>query len=177
MIGYLNLSQWAWKKNDSIIQGIGGTFFFLFSLVIWSAIWASITRFTKRRHRFLEHLIFSLQWAVMVFVISFVLKYIFFLVCSHDIDYFVSIVFLGVSSSVILNYHLLIGTNLAFMKRCIISSIITGSLLLLFIMSYYVAHSEFNPNPHHYINIVPLPKKIIPAIAIKDEVKRLDSIF
>ena len=174
---YLYLSLWIWKSNNSLFQIITGLCVFLFCLVIWSSIWALITRFTKRQHRFLQHLLFSLQWIVIYLAVSFVLKYIFFFICNNIFDYVASLVIFGLLSVFILNNHLNIGTNLSSIKRITISSLIALSVILLSVFGYYAAYNEFSPNPHHYINIVPASKKFIPAISIKQEVRRLDSIF
>ena len=176
-IYYLYMSQWIWKSNSSIFQVIAETCFLVFCFVIWAAMWALITRFTKRRHLFLDHLIFSFQWAIVSVAISFVLKYIFFFLCDYSFDYVISLMFFGLFSIYILNNHLAIGTNLSHFKRIMTSSLIVFSIILLSVLGYYASYNEFNPEPRHYIRIAPVPKKFIPAISINEEDKLLDLIF
>ncbi len=174
---YLFLSLSSWRKDDSFLQGIAATSVMLFCLVLWSALWAFITRFTKRQHRFLQHLIFSLQWAVMGVAISYLLKYIFFFVCNDGVSYAVSLAAFSGFFMFILNNHLNIATNLSVIKRTTISGAIALSMIFLSVLGFYATHNEFSPEPRHYVNIVPVPKILIPSISINEENKRLDSIF
>lgn len=51
------------------------------------------------------------------------------------------------------------------------------NLSLLAVLGYGVEHNKFSPSPSHYIDIVPVPKKFIPAIPVDEGIKRLDTIF
>jgi len=174
---FLYLSQWYWKSHSTFVETLATTCMVLFCLVIWSAFWALITRFTKRQHRFLGHLLFSFQWAVISLAISFVLKYIFFFICNDGFDYVASLVAFGLFSVFVLNNHLNIATNLSSVKRNMVSGTIAISIILLSVLGYYATHNEFSPKPHHYVRLAPVAKKFIPAIPIKEEIKRLNSIF
>lgn len=174
---YMYLSQLSWRRDESFFEGIAATSILLFCLVVWSALWALITRFTKRQHRFLLHLIFSFQWAILSLALSFTFKFVLFFICNYDFYYVVSLLVFGLFSIFVLNVHLAIGTNLSFIKRTVISSLIAFSIILFSLLGYYATHIEFSPDPHHYISLVPVPKKWVPAIPIDQELKRLDSIF
>ena len=174
---YLYLTQWFWKREYSFSQVIAGVCLILFCLVIWAAFWALITRFTKRQHRFQQHLIFSFQWAVISIAVTFPLKFIFFYVCSSSFDYIAGLVYMGLFSVFVLYNHLSIGTNLSFFKRIMISSLIAMSMIFLTVLGYYATHNEFSPQPRHYVKIVPVSKNFVPTISVNEEVKRLDTIF
>jgi hypothetical protein len=174
---YLNLSQWSWRKNGDISSIVLGEMMMLLILAIWSGVWALITRFSKHQHRFLQHLIFSFQWCVFSMVLTAIVKYILFFACNHDFFTYFSLLIYGPLVFFILNTHLAIATNVAAFKRGMISCLIVLSIVVLTLLKQYAMHNEFSPRPAHYINIVPVPKKLIPAIPVNEEIDRLDSVF
>ncbi|MBF0388427.1 MAG: FHA domain-containing protein [Candidatus Omnitrophica bacterium] len=173
----LYLTQWSMSRNNAAAQAIAGTFLFLLGSVFWSGLWALITRFSKRQHRFLQHWIFTLHWAVIAIVLSTVVAYVDFFMCQERLDTGLSLVVFCLFGLLVLNAHLAIGTNLSFRKRSLISGFIVSPVILVAALGLYASHNEFNASPSHYIQIVPVPKKLIPVISTPEAARRLDSIF
>jgi hypothetical protein len=165
------------RANVSPVQILLGATLTLLALVIWSALWAAFTRFARHQPRFVRHLTFGCQWAVLIWPLFIMGKYATFFAVNEAVYVTGFIVVSGCMGVFILSNHLAIAANMTFVKRTTIAGVIVLSLILIPVMSFFGNRRNFVPDPGHYINLAAIPKRIIPSIPVSEAVKRLDTLF
>ncbi|NTV29610.1 MAG: FHA domain-containing protein [Candidatus Omnitrophica bacterium] len=167
----------ASKQEIPVVLILAQETSFLIVVAVWSGIWALITRFSRRQHMMARHFLFSCQWSVLLYVLGLVLKYVFFMICNQATGTVLSFLIFGLAGSWVLDVHMAMATNLPVVRRRLLTGGITCALLVLAGLFQYGARYEFDSEPKHYINLAPLPERMIPTIPVTEEIRRLDDIF
>ncbi len=149
----------------------------LVCLVAWAGVWATITRSAKRQHRMGQHLLFTCQWVILNYFAGVLLKNIIFFFCDETVAMVLSCITFGLLGGFVLYVHMAIATNMSAVKRAVVSGCIMLSMIVLGVLLFYGWHDVFEPDPRHFVNLVPMPELVIPTIPISEEIKRLDILF
>jgi len=141
--------------------------FILFISVVWSSVWALVTRMLKNRSRFFLHLTMTCFFYCLMLPIKNIAG-MFGYISSEIIVELISMFLLaGGLFTLLLIGHLAVATNLSVMKRAVFSCLTTSCLVLVAIIVFGAYISDFNPDPDIYGTIKPPVIKISPSKSIK----------
>jgi hypothetical protein len=142
-------------KNLPLSKFVSISIGLLMTIVVWSGVWSFVGWLIKRRAFFSAHL----SWAAMFFLaMTFaypVADYTGFITSSQNVELIVGAVVFWVCISCLIAGHLLIATFIRKRYQFAVAGVLSLTIVVFGIVTYYSGKSEFSPQPELYSTLVP----------------------
>ncbi len=166
-----------WSNQNFLYSFLLKFIGFLICFILWAGFWSIISKFIKKKARYLEHLYITLRWFVIMNVIEAVIRLLSFFICNITFDRFLSEITTLVFVFYVLNVHLRLSTNLSRRNRYLIALTFVTIVLLITLLTFLNTAHVFSPYYKHYFNLLPIPAGLIPTISIDQYLHKIIKIF
>lgn len=133
----------------------------LMTIVVWAGIWSFVGWLIKRRAFFSAHL----SWAALFFIcMTFVYPladYLGYITSSQTVEIVVGSVVFWIFISFLIAGHLMIATFIRKRYQFTVAVILSMTIIVFGIVTYYSGKSEFSPQPELYSTLIPPYGKLV----------------